>query len=191
MKKKKFFLFLVLLLVVTLFLSSCSWFRRPEAERQPVPDTGPRQNTETQRQRMPQQQPQQQVVPQEQPRPDAQQMAERIADIATEVEGVDRSVVVVISNMALVGITLERQETAERGEEQIKKEVAARIEKKEPSIVNAYVSANPDIIKQLTDISQGIERGEPVSSFFDQIADVLNRMRAETDDNNNNNKNNR
>ncbi|NLM51249.1 MAG: YhcN/YlaJ family sporulation lipoprotein [Firmicutes bacterium] len=192
MKKQKFFVFVALLLVATLFLSSCSLFRRPEAERQPAPEINKAPNSQVEQQRLQQQR---QVVPQEQPqdqpRTNAQQLAERIADIATEVDGVDQSVVVVISNLALVGVTLEREETAERGEEQIKREVARRIEKQEPSIVNAYVSANPDIIKQLRDISQGIERGEPISSFFDQITDVLNRMRAETGNNNNNvNKNN-
>ena len=129
--------------------------------------------------------PQQQTpgTPEGQPTPDAMQMAERIADIATDVEGVDNSVVVVISNMALVGITLERDETAQRGEKEIKQEVARRIEKREPSIVNAYVSANPDIVKQLQDISRGIRNGKPISTFFDQITDVLSRMRAESGDN--------
>jgi YhcN/YlaJ family sporulation lipoprotein len=84
--------------------------------------------------------------------------------------------------MALVGITLEREETAAKGEKEIKEEVARQIEDREPSIVNAYVSANPDLVKQLRDISQGIQEGEPISAFFDQITDVLNRMKSESDE---------
>ena len=67
------------------------------------------------------------VQPEGQPTPDAMQMAEKIADIATDVEGVDNSVVVVISNMALVGITLERDETAQRGEKEIKQKLPAAL----------------------------------------------------------------
>ncbi|HZK25494.1 MAG TPA: YhcN/YlaJ family sporulation lipoprotein [Oscillospiraceae bacterium] len=192
MKTKKLVYFLSLLLVASLFVSSCSLFRRPEPERQPVPTPVPDPNL------APNQTPQpnpgvnpppapQPQTPREQPpgqpTPDATQMAERIADIATGVQGVDNSVVVVISNMALVGITLERAETAQRGEKELKQEVARRIEDREPSIVNAYVSANPDLVKQLQDISRGIRNGKPISTFFDQITDVLSRMRAESGNN--------
>ena len=193
MHNKRIILYLSLLLAASLLLSSCALFRRPEPERQPVPQTPvpdpnlvpqtpvPNQPNVNQPQVPQQQTPR--VQPEGQPTPDAMQMAERIADIATDVEGVDNSVVVVISNMALVGITLERDETAQRGEKEIKQEVARRIEKREPSIVNAYVSANPDIVKQLQDISRGIRNGKPISTFLDQITDVLSRMRAESGDN--------
>ncbi|MCR3922418.1 MAG: YhcN/YlaJ family sporulation lipoprotein [Firmicutes bacterium] len=187
MKNKKLILFLSLLLVASLFVSSCSLFRRPVPERQPVPtpapDLTPQPNPGVNPPPAPQPQtPQEQ--PQGQPTPGAMDMAERIADMATAVDGVDNSVVVVISNLALVGITLDRGQTAARGEREIKQEVAERIEDREPSIVNAYVSANPDINKQLQDISRGIQRGEPISTFFDQITDVLSRMRAESNGNN-------
>jgi YhcN/YlaJ family sporulation lipoprotein len=109
-------------------------------------------------------------------------MANRVADIATDVRGVDDAVVVVISNLALVGITLDRQEGA-GNEVEVKRQVAERIEDQEPSIVNAYVSANPDIVRQLNEISRGVARGEPISGFFDQLTEVLQRMRAEDSQN--------
>ena len=185
MKNKKLKYFLSLLLIATLFVSGCSLFRRPEPERQPVPqvpapDMTPQQNPNINPAPAPQPQTPR-VRPPGQPTPEATDMAQRIADIATDVEGVDNSVVVVISNMALVGITVERENASQ--EKNIKKEVSKRIEDREPSIVNAYVSANPDLVKQLQDISRGIQRGEPISSFFDQITDVLTRMRAETNEN--------
>lgn len=176
MKNKKFIVFFFLFLTAALYLAGCSYFRRPEAERQPVPDTRMEQSRAENKRPDPEEQ------PDEQPRMETTEMAERIADIAAKVDGVDRSVVVVISNMALVGITLEREETAAKGEKEIKEEVARQIEDREPSIVNAYVSANPDLVKQLRDISQGIQEGEPISAFFDQITDVLNRMKSESDE---------
>ncbi|NLZ38463.1 MAG: YhcN/YlaJ family sporulation lipoprotein [Firmicutes bacterium] len=179
MKNKKLKYFLSLLLITSFLISGCSLFRRPEPERQPVPQTPAPDLTPQNPNINPAPQPQEpQQQPQRQPTPETTELAERIADIATDVDGVDNSVVVVISNMALVGITLERDSAAQ--EKEIKKEVAKRIEDREPSIVNAYVSANPDLVKQLQDISRGIQRGEPISSFFDQITDVLSRMRAET-----------
>ncbi|NLM46344.1 MAG: YhcN/YlaJ family sporulation lipoprotein [Firmicutes bacterium] len=182
MQNKKLILLVFLMLAASFLLHSCAWFRRPEAERQPLPRTNEqkdmqqqeRQQTQDMRRQTPQ------VQPNDQPRTDTMDLAERISKIATGVDGVDRSVVVVISNMALIGVTLEREETSQAGDEALKKEVARRVEAEEPSIVNAYVSANPDIVKQLQDISSGITRGEPISTFFDQITDVLRRMKAES-----------
>lgn len=184
MKNKRFILLLSFLLVISLVISGCPPFRRPVPERQPVPQPVP-----------PQQQPQRldpnqrpvdpspgpQTQPRSQPAPDANELANRIADIATDVQGVDNAVVVVISNLAMVGVTLDRTDAANRGETEIKREVASRIEDREPAIVNAYVSANPDIVRQLREISRGVQRGEPITTFFDQITEVLRRMRAETD----------
>ncbi|MBS3947777.1 MAG: YhcN/YlaJ family sporulation lipoprotein [Dethiobacter sp.] len=163
MKKRRFVFLVCLLFIVSLLATGCPMpLRRPAPERQPeqapVPQPAPRQ-----------------------PAPGAMEMANRIANIAADVPGVDAAVVVAISNMALVGITLDRAEEVARGEVEIKQEVARTIEKREPGIVNAYVSANPDIIKQLRDISSGIQRGEPLSTFFEQLAEILRRMRVETD----------
>lgn len=167
MRKKNLILLLCVFLVLALVLSGCP-FRRPVPQRRPAPEPLPRRE----RPEQPRTQP-----PPDQPGPAATDLANRIADIATNVEGVDQSVVVVISNLALVGITIERG--AAGREVEIKREVATRIENREPSIVNAYVSANPDIVRQLREISRGIQRGEPISTFFEQITEVLQRMRAE------------
>jgi len=179
---KKLNLLVILVLAVSFLLTSCAWFRRPEAERQPLPRTNDQQLNRQPNQQQPPEMRQQtpQVQPGDQPGTDTMDLAERISRIATGVEGVDRSVVVVISNMALIGVTLEREETSQAGDKALKREVARRVEEKEPSIVNAYVSANPDIVKQLQDISSGIQRGKPISTFFDEITDVLRRMKAES-----------
>ena len=163
MSNKRLILFVCVFLIFSLLLSGCAMpFRRPEPQRTPEETPQPTQPAPNQ------------------PARDDMNMADRIADLATDVEGVDSAVVVVVSNLALVGITLQRDAVEERDQSEIKQEVATCIEDEEPGIVNAYVSANPDIVKQLREISQGIQRGEPISAFFNQIADVLERMRAET-----------
>ncbi|MDW7651552.1 MAG: YhcN/YlaJ family sporulation lipoprotein [Bacillota bacterium] len=175
MKSRRFLLFLSIVLAVTMIVSGCATFRRPAPERQPVPQQDRQDPEDINRPGAP--------APRTQPGqpdPDANDLANRVADMATDVEGVDDAVVVVISNLAMVGITLERDQAAERNENEIKQEVSRIIEDREPSIVNAYVSANPDIVRQLEEISGGIQRGEPISTFFDQITEVLQRMRAET-----------
>ena len=175
MKNKRLILALSLLLIVTLLISGCPPFRRPEPERQPAPAPVPEIQPPQQQPAVPA--PDMNVQPR-QPGPEAMDLAEQIADAATKVEGVDTAIAVVISNLAMVGITLER-DTA-RDEVEIKREVARIVEERQPRIVNAYVSANPDIIRQLQEISRGIQRGEPISTFFEQIGEVLRRMRAET-----------
>lgn len=157
MKQRRCLYLVCLLVIVSLLAAGCPIpLRRPAPERQPEQAPG-------------------------MPAPGAMEMANRIADIAAEVQGVDAAVVVAIANLALVGVTLDRAEAQARGEVEIKQEVARTIEEREPAIVNAYVSANPDIVQQLRDISSGIQRGEPVSEFFEQLAEILRRMRAETD----------
>lgn len=177
MKNKRLILTLSLLLIITLLISGCPPFRRPEPERQPVPAPAPVPEIQRPQQQPAVPAPDMNVQPQR-PGPEAMDLAEQIADAATKVEGVDTAIAVVISNLAMVGITLDR-DTA-RDEVEIKREVARIVEERQPRIVNAYVSANPDIIQQLQEISRGIQRGEPISTFFEQISDVLRRMRAET-----------
>lgn len=168
MKNKRFIAMLTLVLALGLLAGGCQLLRRPMTEQQRQQDTTPdiSKDQQTPPPRT------QQVEPQR----SADDVAERVAEIAENVQGVESSVVVVISNLALVGITLDRDVNEP---DRVKEEVAKRVENNERSIVNAYVSANPDIVKQLEEISAGIKRGEPVSSFFDQITDVLQRMRSE------------
>ncbi len=175
MKNKRIILILTVLLIATLLTSGCPPFRRPEPERRPDPAPAPEIQVPQQQPAVPA--PDLNVQPR-QPAPEAMDLAEQIADAATRVEGVENAVAIVIANLAMVGITLER-DTA-RNEVEIKREVAKLVEERQPRIVSAYVSANPDIIKQLQEISRGIQRGEPISEFFDQIGEVLRRMRAET-----------
>lgn len=119
------------------------------------------------------------------PNPGVVDTAKNAADMATSVQGVDSAVAVVITNMVLVGIRIESNMAED--EENIKEEVARRIRADEPNIATVYVSADPDIFQRLQEISQGIRRGEPITSFFDQLTEVVERMRVETDENNNNN----
>lgn len=181
MKHKKLILVLSVLLVIALLISGCPPFRRPAPERQPVPPA-PAEPGPAPGQPAPPGQitPTPQPQPPGQPAPGAMDLAGRVAEIATNVEGVENSVAVVISNLALVGVTLDRGAAAGKGEVEIKREVARRVAEREPAIVNAYVSANPDIVRQLNEISRGVQRGEPITTFFDQITEVLRRMRAET-----------
>lgn len=168
MINRRLHLIVCLLVIVSMVLGGCALpFRRPEPERMPERTPTP-QPAAPPRPQAPDQRP-----------PRAMDTAERLADLAANVQGVEAAAVVVVSNLALVGITLDRGEADARGANEIKQQVANRIEQEEPSIVNAYVSANPDIIKQIQDINQGIARGEPISTFFDQITDTLERMRAE------------
>jgi YhcN/YlaJ family sporulation lipoprotein len=180
LKNKRLLLILSVVLVVSLAISGCGLFRRPAPERQPemTPQAPRGQDPGT----LPTDPaPGPGVQPRTQPGPNALDLANRVSNLATDVDGVDNAVVVVISNLALIGISLERDGAG--NENEIKQEVADVVEDREPSIVNAFVSASPDIVRQLEEISRGIQRGEPISTFFDQITEVLQRMRAETDNN--------
>ncbi len=164
MNTKKTIRVICLLFVISSVTGCALPFRKPEAQRQPDQTPIPQQ--------------QEIADSQERQEPDTKDMANRVASIAADVPGVNNVVAVVISNLAMVGITLDQEDNA-NSEVEIKKQVAKRIEDTEPSIVNAYVSTNPDILRQLNEISSGVARGEPISGFFDQLTQVLQRMRAE------------
>ncbi len=158
MKYKSLF---ILVLVSTLFLalfSGCS-LRNPAPERRDnQPETAPEQD-----QRQPETQ---------------ENRAERIAENVLNVPGVESAYVLTVSNIAIIGLTLDNS-SSNNNETAIIDEVSARIIRDEPVIADALVTTEPTTVAEIKKISTSIQEGEPVYTFWDEISAIINKIRTD------------
>lgn len=116
----------------------------------------------------------------EQPRPVPQNktvVADKISAVATRVEGVQDAYTVVTANTALVGITLKNQNTSRNEMVKVEDQVAKTVIQKVSAIGSVYVTAAPEIVPRIRDISQRIARGEPITRFTRDIQNITRDLR--------------
>lgn len=103
-----------------------------------------------------------------------QRRAEKIAREATQVKDVRKSVVVVSGKTAYIGLDLENRKGDTTTD--IKDEVARRVKAAEPSIKTVHLTADPDLVTRLGKVADGINKGKPVSSFTNELAEIGRRI---------------
>lgn len=121
-------------------------------------------------------------VPAPAPNPNVQpktpeQTRDTVTDLESRIEavqGINDAYVVVLGNVAIVGLDIKNAKQ-ELGTNQSKAE-ATRIAEADSRIIKAYVTADPDIIPRIREISQGIRDGRPVTEFLDEISEIMNRL---------------
>ena len=96
--------------------------------------------------------------------------AKKIAVKVTQVNGVQKVVVVVTDKTAFIGLDLESREEA--AATKIKEEVARRVKASEPNLKTVNVTADPDLVTRLRKIADGINKGKPVSSFSRELNEI-------------------
>lgn len=102
----------------------------------------------------------------------ASRVAERLAGEARKVQGVDSASVVVTGSTAMVGVNLKPGADAAA----VKSEVARVVSGADNRVKNVLVSTDPELNQRLVRISKGITEGRPVSSFSDEISELLKRL---------------
>lgn len=103
------------------------------------------------------------------------QQAERIADTATQVEGVKSAYAVISGNMAVVGLNTD-QGLKQNQIDTIKSEVGRRIAAMDRQITDVRISTDADTVERIRGISEGISQGKPVASFTQEIKDIVRRI---------------
>lgn len=134
-------------------LAGCEFLRRPAPPEQAPP--GARQ-----------------ALPND-PR-EAGQLADRLAKTAAETPGVNRATVVLAGNTAYIGLNLEEGIEGQRTDE-VKEEAAKRVRQQERRIERVMVTTDVDTFARLDRIAAGIRRGEPVSAFQREFAEINRR----------------
>lgn len=136
------------------------------------------------------------------PQPNTERvMADRLANIATQVEGVKAATVVVNRNAndmgnnndtlgngnnanntttnnnytAMVGIEL-NSDIKGTASDNVKKQVADKIKASEKNVSKVLVTTDPNLITRLKDIASGVINGRPISSFATEIEELARRI---------------
>ncbi len=94
--------------------------------------------------------------------------------LAERVAGVKKAHAVVFGNTAVVGIDVDGKLTRSRVGN-IKYSVAEAL-RKDPRGKNALVTADMDLNTRIAEIGQHIQKGEPVSGFASELADIVGRI---------------
>ncbi|CAB3391892.1 YhcN/YlaJ family sporulation lipoprotein [Kyrpidia spormannii] len=124
----------------------------------------------------PQQAPQQAGKPASPAPPDT--VMRQMNDAARRVPGVEGSTVVLVGRTALVGVDLDYKITGSKIDS-IKQSVKEAVERTDGGY-RVAVTADVDLVARLRDIASGVRQGRPVSTFTDEIADILSRLLPET-----------
>lgn len=104
--------------------------------------------------------------------------ADDIAKKTATIDGVNRAYVVVVGNVALIGLDLKKNIEGKKVEN-IREEAAKRA-KQDPRIVNSVVETDPDAVARIQGIARGIASGRPISDFFKEIGEFFNRAKPTT-----------
>lgn len=108
----------------------------------------------------------------------ARDAADDISRRVLKISGVKSAYVVVVGNVALIGINIEGGKQ-EKGINDIKNEAADRAEA-DKRIVRAYVSADPDIVARIREISDNVRKGRPLTEYLDEIGEIIQRLTPKT-----------
>lgn len=101
-------------------------------------------------------------------------LKDHFEQLAKRVPGVNGAHCVVMNNLAVVGIDVDGSLTRSRVGS-IKYSVAEAI-RKDPRSVRAVVTADMDISSRLAEMGKHISKGNPVSGFASEMADIIGRI---------------
>lgn len=103
-----------------------------------------------------------------------EELSRRIAEIATDVDGVDNATVVVTGDTAYVGIDMDK-DLENEDTDRLKERVGDRIKDRVDSIDRVYVSADVDTVERLREIGRDIRGGRPISGFLNELTEMFRR----------------
>lgn len=99
---------------------------------------------------------------------------EHLESIAKRVPGVSNAHCVVMGNTVVVGIDVDGH--LSRSRVGTIKYSAAEALRNDPRGMNAIVTADMDLSNRLADMGKHIKRGEPLSGFASELADIVGRI---------------
>lgn len=170
--KRKFFVFWFIFVIIVISLTACA--RGPEQRPSPPPADDMRWDESNQnlqgKGNMKKSDTPDRITPSGQ-----KQLADDLAIVAEKVKGVRSAAVVVTLDTAIVGIKLENN-LKPQNSVKIKKEVEEALKKVQPGIDNVSVTADPDLVRRIEGIAEGIASGRPVTQFTQEISDILTRI---------------
>ncbi|WP_350342442.1 YhcN/YlaJ family sporulation lipoprotein [Proteinivorax tanatarense] len=103
-------------------------------------------------------------------------LAEDIANSVSNMTGVETAHVVVVGNMAMIGIN-----TSAEDSRHVKDKVTTEVEGQHENIDQAIVTADPELTERIGKIADQQRRGEPISQSLNEINQILQEIRPDAD----------
>ena len=100
-------------------------------------------------------------------------VADKAADKVSDMSEVDTANVIVTENNAYVAAKLNGSTTLTST---IEDKISRKVKSVDHDIDNVYVSVNPDFFKQMNDYAGDIRNGRPISGFFNEFSDMVQRI---------------
>lgn len=103
-------------------------------------------------------------------------VANRIARSIEDLKEVAQAFVIVTNDNAYVAVLLERNQNNDKLDKKLKNKISKVVKQTDPSINDVYISENPDFFDQMSDYVNDIRNGRPISGFFNQFNDTIQRV---------------
>ena len=107
------------------------------------------------------------------------QEADRLADMAARVSGVDDATVVIAGGNAYVGIDLNDRVQSGTQSQTVERSVYNTV-KKAATRYNVYITSDADLLGRLRNMGDGMRNGSPVDRFSNDMRDFDTRFRTYT-----------
>src|SRR5699024_10185829 len=138
------------------------------ANKSPANESAPRANNAPHTERV------KQTEPEPRRTNNNQAVARRLTQLATQVPQVEGATAVVFAGYTIVGLdlnsTLDRSRTGE-----VKYAVAQALHE-DPQGANALVTADPDLVQRIRELSDDINQGRPAAGLAERLGDIAGRI---------------
>lgn len=102
-------------------------------------------------------------------------VADDVADEITKLDEVDNAHVLVTKRNAYVAVKLKNHTKGDITDD-VEKKIAKQARKVDKELNHVFVSSNPDFFDRMNGYRTDIRNGQPVSGFFDEFTDTVNRI---------------
>lgn len=115
-----------------------------------------------------------QTVPGNQQNVNAQQVAQRLVQLAVRVPGVNDATAVVLGRTAIVGIDVNAH--FDRSRVGTLKYSVAEALRHDPYGAKTIVTADPDLFQRLREMAVDVRNGRPISGLAEELGDIIGRI---------------
>lgn len=180
MKNKKMLLTICIVFLATFIAIGCTPAKRPVPTPTPTPNQQTidrnRTTTDINAPRTDNMVPNERNIGTEPARTDDMTArADRIAEEVNKIKDVKSASVLITERTALVGVKLTSETKGEVNTE-IKREVERAVERVDKDIERVSVTANPDLLTRIENITRDVGQGRPLSGFGKEIEEIIRRI---------------
>ncbi|WP_445506141.1 YhcN/YlaJ family sporulation lipoprotein [Niallia sp. 03190] len=102
-------------------------------------------------------------------------LADKAADMVTDLKEVERAVVLKTDENAFVAVQLTGNQEG-NVTNRLEEKIADKVRDADKDIDNVYVSSNPDFFDRMTNYGQDIENGQPISGLLNEFTETVRRV---------------